>query len=84
MISKNISVNLRRNQSVPFKETYIVIQKSKQKINFYQKFIDPGENQKIELNFEECQRLMNLLYNYVFSGKYEYSNNKVIIYREIT
>ncbi|MFX0019551.1 MAG: hypothetical protein ACFFBT_01580 [Promethearchaeota archaeon] len=82
MISKNISVKIKKNQEVPFKETYIVIHNSKQKVYLHQKFINSRKNQKIDLKFEECKRLMNLLSIYVFKGNYEYSKDKVIIYRE--
>lgn len=82
MISKNISVNIKNGNEIPFKETYIIIHNSKQKLDLYQKYIDSKKNQKIELNFEECERLMNLLVFYVFKGKYKYSKDKIKIYRE--
>jgi hypothetical protein len=82
MKSKNISVQIKHNENIPFKETYIIIRKSTQKVSLYQKCIDSQQNQKIELNYEECTRLMSLLVHYVFHDKYEYSKDKVIIYRE--
>lgn len=82
MISKNISVNIKNNQKVPFKETFIVIQKTKNVAILYQKFKNSEKNQKIELSFKECERLMNLLSYYVFKGDYKYSKDKLIIYRE--
>ncbi|MFX1497904.1 MAG: hypothetical protein ACFFBH_10280 [Promethearchaeota archaeon] len=82
MISKNISVNIKKSQEVPFKETYIVIQNTKNKVYLHQKFKNLEKNQKIELNFEECERLMNLLFCYVFKGTYKYSRDNVKIYRE--
>lgn len=80
MISKNISVNIKKNQKVPFKETYIVIQNTKNKVYLHQKFKNSEKNQKIALNFEECERLMNLLSHYVFKGDYKYSKDKVKIF----
>ena len=82
MISKNISVKIKKNQEIPFKEPYIVIHNSKEQAYLHQKFVNSRKNQKIELNFEECERLMNLLFYYVFEGNYEYSKDKVKIYRE--
>jgi hypothetical protein len=82
MITKNISVRIKKGHEVPFNETYIVIQKSKQKIVLHQKYINSEKNQKIELNVDECERLMNLLAHYVFNGNYEYSKDKIKIYRE--
>lgn len=82
MKSKNISVNIKENQEIPFKETYIVIYNSYSKVIIHQKFNDSKHNQKIELNFKECERLMHLLYYYVFKGDYKYSKDKAIIYQE--
>ncbi|MFX1235784.1 MAG: hypothetical protein ACFFBY_14725 [Promethearchaeota archaeon] len=82
MKSKNISVNIKENHEIPFKETYIVIHNSKHKIDIHQKFSISKNNQKIELTFEECERLMNLLFYYVFKENYQYSKDKVLIYRE--
>jgi len=82
MKSKNISVNIKKNKEVPFRETYIVIQESRKKVRIHQKYIDSKKNQKIELNFEESERLMNLLSYYVFKGNYKYSKDRVIFYRE--
>lgn len=82
MISKNVSLKIKKNKEIPFKEIYIIIRNSKQKVCLYQKFINSGKNQKIELDFKECERLMNLLFYYVFNGNYQYSKDKVIIYRE--
>lgn len=82
MISKNISVYLRKNRKVPFKEKYVVISASEKKVRIHQKFPDATKNQKIELNFDECKRLMNILSHYAFKGTYTYSKDKAIIYRE--
>ncbi len=82
MITKNISVRIRKSQEIPFNETYITIHKSKRKICLHQKYINSRKNQKIELNIEECERLMNLLSFYIFNGNYKYSKDKVKIYRE--
>jgi len=82
MISKNVSVNMKKDKKVPFKETYIIIHNSKPILYLNQKYIDSKKNQKIELNFEECERLMNLLFQYVFKEKYSYTKDKMLIYRE--
>lgn len=82
MISKNISVNIKKDQKVPFKETFIIIHSSKPQLDINQKFNNSSKNQKIKLSFEECERLMNLLYYYVLNGKYKYTKDKMIIYRE--
>lgn len=82
MISTNISVKIKKSQEAPSKETYFVIHNSKQNVSLHQKFINSRKNQKIDLKFEECERLMNLLSTYVFNGNYKYSKDKVIIYRE--
>ncbi|TXT58606.1 MAG: hypothetical protein BAJALOKI2v1_340038 [Promethearchaeota archaeon] len=82
MKSKNISVNIRKNEEVPYKEIYMIIKNSKQQVFLHQKFIDSEKNQKVILNFEECERLMNLFYYYVFKKKYEYAKDRVRIYRE--
>ncbi|MFW9872726.1 MAG: hypothetical protein ACFFG0_06445 [Candidatus Thorarchaeota archaeon] len=82
MISKNISVNIEKDQELPFKETYIIIHNSQKIIGLKQKYINPKKNQTVELNFEECERLMNLLFYYVFNGKYNYTKDTMKIYRE--
>ncbi|TXT60941.1 MAG: hypothetical protein BAJALOKI1v1_1210002 [Promethearchaeota archaeon] len=82
MITKNISVNLRENQEIPWKETYVVIQESRKKVILHQKVVNSKENQVIELNLEECERLMNILFHYAFKRNYNYSKDKVIFYRE--
>lgn len=82
MISKNVSINIKKEKEIPFKETYIIIHNSKQKLSLFQKYINSRKNQKIELNFEECERLMNLLFYYVFNRNYKYTKDKVRIYRE--
>lgn len=81
MISKNISVNVKDDQDLPFKETFIIIHASNKKLNLYQKYINPQKNQKIELKFEDCKRLMNLLFYYVFNGDFQYSKDKMIVYK---
>lgn len=82
MISKNISVNIKKDQKVPFKERFMIVHSSKRRIDINQKFSNSRKNQKIKLNFEECERLMNLLYYYVLNGKYKHTKDKMIIYRE--
>lgn len=82
MITKNISVRIKKNHKVPFKETYIAIHNSQRKILLHQKYINSKKNQKIELNIEECERMMNLINFYVFDGLYEYSKDNMRIYRE--
>lgn len=71
MKTKNISVNIKKNEEIPFKETYIVFYKSKNKIKIDQKFIDATKNQSIALSYTECERLINLLTLFVFNGKYK-------------
>jgi hypothetical protein len=83
IISKNISMNLRKEKTIPYKETYLTIRSFQKNVNLHQKFSDSRRNQKIDLNFEECKRLMNLLAYYAFKGKYKYSKDQVIIYRNI-
>ena len=82
MKSKNISVNIKKTEIIPYKETYIVIQETKKTIKFVQKFKTQTENQVITLDYNECERLMNLLHYYVFKGKYQYKKDKVLIIRE--
>lgn len=71
MKTKNISVNIKKNEEIPFKETYIVFYKSKNKIKIDQKFKDKTKNQSIILNYPECKRLISLLTSFVLNGKYE-------------
>ena len=68
MITKNISVRIKKNHKVPFNETYIAIHNSQRKIFLHQKYINSKKNQKIELNIEECERMMNLINFYMFDG----------------
>ncbi|MFX1590207.1 MAG: hypothetical protein ACFFC1_18880 [Promethearchaeota archaeon] len=82
MITKNVSVRIKKNHKVPFNETYIAIHNFQQKIFLQQKYINSKKKQKIELNIEECERLMNLLNFYVFDGVYEYSKDNMRTYRE--
>ncbi|MEJ2294424.1 MAG: hypothetical protein P8Y23_06595 [Candidatus Lokiarchaeota archaeon] len=82
MITKNISVKIKKEQASPFEETYLAIQKSKDMVKIYHKEKNELNNQKIELNFKECERLINILFHFVFKGNYKYSKDSVIIYHE--
>ena len=82
MKTKNISVNIKKNKKVPFKETYLVFSKRQNKVKFIQKFIDQTKNQSITLNIEECYRLMNLLYTYLFNNKFQPHKGKMLIFKD--
>ena len=71
MKSKNISINIKEGNKIPFKETYVIFYKSKDIVKIEQKFIDQTKNQKILLNFRECKRLMNLLNELVFNDEFK-------------
>jgi len=79
MLTKNISIELEQGKKVPSKETYVVFYKSSKKIRLVQKFMSDSKNQSITLNYEECERLMNLLHFYLFDGEYRYRNDKMLI-----
>lgn len=79
MLTKNISVELEQGKKVPSKETYVVFYKSRNKIRIVQKFTSDPKNKLIELNTEECERLMNLLHFYLFNGNYEYRKDTMLI-----
>ena len=80
MRTKNISVQIRKGKKVPQKETYVVFYKHNNKIKIDQKFINPSLNQSITLEFQECERLMNLLYSYVFEDKFVPVKDKMVIF----
>lgn len=82
MLSKNISVQIRPDEKVPNKETYIIISDNKKKIKLEQKFIKQERNQMIELNYEECERLMNILHHFVFKESYIYKKDKLLIFNK--
>ena len=82
MKTKNISVNIKKNKKVPFKETYLVFNKQKDKVRIVQKFIDETKNQSITFNFNECERLINLLNFYLFNGKFEPFKDKMLIFEK--
>ena len=82
MKTKNISVNIKKNKKVPFKETYLVFNKQKDKVRIVQKFIDETKNQSITFNFNECERLINLLNFYLFNGKFEPYKDKMLIFEK--
>ena len=82
MKTKNISVNIKKDEEIPFKETYIAFYKRKNKIKIDQKFIDKSKNQSITLNFKECERLINLLTLFVFNGKFEPNKGKMLRFEE--
>ena len=44
MKTKNISVNIKKDEKIPFKETYIAFYKSKNKIKLDQKYVDKTKN----------------------------------------
>jgi len=82
MKTKNISVNIKKDEEIPSKETYIAFYKSKSKIKINQKFIDNSKNRSITLNFKECERLINLLTFFVFNGKFEPNKGKMLRFEE--
>ena len=82
MKTKNISIERRKNKTVPSKETYLVFNSLKNNIKIVQKYIDQKKNVSISLNSEECLRLMNLLNFYLFEEKYEYEIDKMLIFEK--
>jgi 5,10-methenyltetrahydromethanopterin hydrogenase len=82
MLTKNISIEIKDNETVPTKETYITFFKSNKQVKIVQKFIDETKNQSITLNLNECERLVNLFYHYLFKGKYEYLKDKMLIFKK--
>jgi hypothetical protein len=82
MRSKNISVNLKKDRNIPFKETYVAFYKSRKKVKIDQKFIDQTKNQAIILNYRECERLMNLLNDFVLDGNFKPSQGKMEVFKE--
>ena len=82
MKTKNISVNIRKDEKIPFKETYIAFYKSKNKISIEQKYVDKTKNQSVTLNLKECERLINLLTSFVFNGKFEPYKGKMLRFEE--
>ena len=82
MITKNISVCIKKGEKIPFKETYIVFFDSENKVRIDQKFIDPSKNQSIMLNTDECKRLLNLLHHYKFNGKFIPQKDRMLIFNQ--
>lgn len=82
MKTKNISINIKKDEKIPFKETYIAFYKGKNKIKIEQKYVDKTKNQSITLNFKECERLINLLTLFVFNGKFEPYKGKMLRFEE--
>jgi len=78
--TKNISIQIRKGKKVPQKETYVVFYKRKSKIKIDQKFINPSLNQSITLEFQECERLMNLFNSFLFDGKFKPIKDKMVIF----
>lgn len=82
MKTKNISIEIKRDKNVPFKETYIVLYNSKKKLKIGQKFLDESKNQSITLNFQESRRLMNLLYHYMFGDNFIHESDRMLKFEE--
>lgn len=82
MLTKNISIDIKKGKKVPLKETYLVIYKFKDKVKLVQKFVDDKNNKTITLNIEECQRLINLLDFYLFKGKFTPFKDKMIVFEK--
>ena len=82
MKSKNISINLRENCTIPHKETYLIFYKSKKRVKIEQKFVDQTKNQKIVLNLRECTRIINLLIENVYEGSFKPIHGKMEIILE--
>lgn len=82
MLTKNISIDIKKGKKVPLKETYLVIYKFKDKVKLVQKFVDDKNNKTITLNIEECQRLINLFDFYLFKGKFTPFKDKMIVFEK--
>ncbi len=82
MKTKKISINIRKEEKVPFKETYLVFNRTLNKTKIVQKFVDSKKNQEITLNLKESIRLMNLFNKILFNGKFKPSLDKVIVFQE--
>ncbi|HDZ18957.1 hypothetical protein LCGC14_0958720 [marine sediment metagenome] len=82
MKTKNISINIKKEEKVPFKETYLVFNRALNKTKIVQKFVDSKKNQEITLNLKECIRMMNLFNKIFFNGKFKPSLDKVIVFQE--
>ncbi len=82
MKTKNISINIKKEEKVPFKETYLVFNRALNKTKIVQKFLDSKKNQEITLNLKECIRMMNLFNKIFFNGKFKPSLDKVIVFQE--
>jgi hypothetical protein len=80
LLTKNISIDIKKGEKVPLKETYLVFYKFKNKVKLVQKFIDDKNNQSIILNFEECQRLINLFDFYLFDSKFSSFKDKMLVF----
>lgn len=44
MITKNISIEIKKNEKIPIKETFLVFYKTEKKVRIAQKFIDQEKN----------------------------------------
>ncbi|MFX0001658.1 MAG: hypothetical protein ACFE88_16225 [Candidatus Hermodarchaeota archaeon] len=82
MKTKNISINIKKGEKIPYKETYITFYKHKNKIKIDQKFIEQTKNQSITLNLEESERLINLLTFFVFNGKFKPYKGKMLKFKK--
>jgi hypothetical protein len=82
MKTKNISVCIKKDEKIPFKETYTVFSDSNEKVRIDQKFVDSTKNQSISLNKEECKRLINLLNFYMFNGKFNPYKDKMLVFEQ--
>ena len=82
MKTKNISINLKEDEKIPIKETYIVFYIHEEKIKIEQKFADQGKNQSITLNQAECERMMNLIAYFLLDGKFVLKKDKMLKFKE--
>ena len=82
MKTKNISINIKKKNLLPFKETYLVFYTRKKKVKMVQKFVNSKKNQSIVLNYEECTRLMNLFNRFFFEGNYKPIKDHMVVFQE--
>ncbi len=80
--TKNISINIKKKNIIPFKETYLIFYTREKKTKIVQKFVNSKKNQSIVLNYEECTRLMNLFNSYFFKGNFKPLKDHMVIFQE--
>ncbi len=73
---------MKKGEKVPFKETYLVFNRRKDKVRIVQKFVDQTKNQSITLKSQECERLINLIHSFLFNGKFKPYKGKMLIFEK--